>query len=129
MLLKWPAVAIGFALSIPAGALVLKHNAFPAAINLRLGTNNRLVLNPQPGTIRAFKLPVATYWTPAQAGTVKSFSPVFPEPGVYRTEPFACIVIVPTKHIDDTIAVRHPEAGSAMPIIKPELHFIPIDSK
>ena len=54
-------------------------------------------------------------------------SPVFdPKPGVYKTVPYACIVIAPGKSPDDKIAVRPAERGSAMPAIKPELHFIPL---
>lgn len=60
---------------------------------------------------------------------VKSFSPELPKPGVYRTTPFACIVIVPSNHFDDQIAVTPPENACPMPLLKPDLHFIPLDSK
>jgi len=55
------------------------------------------------------------------------------EPGIYKTEPYACIVIVPAKHLDDEIAVGAgtppTDTAPAMPMVKPELHFIPLNSK
>lgn len=50
-------------------------------------------------------------------------------PGVYRTEPYACIVVVPDKCPDDRSVVPPSERGSAMPVIKPELRFTPLRSK
>lgn len=54
---------------------------------------------------------------------------VDPKPGVYKTVPYSCIVIVPGKNPDDKIVIRPAERGSAMPGIKPELHFIPLRQK
>lgn len=50
----------------------------------------------------------------------------FPAPGVYKTEPFACIVIVPDGHLDEQMLI--PAAGpvSNMPVLKPELRFVPL---
>lgn len=58
-----------------------------------------------------------------------------PKPGVYRTEPYACIVAVPHQHLDDNciIGSTNGVAGLAgpsemnMPIIRPELRLIPWD--
>ena len=60
-----------------------------------------------------------------------------PKPGVYRTEPYASIVIVPRQHLDDNciIGSTNAFAGLAlqpdikMPIIRPELRLIPLDQK
>ena len=42
-----------------------------------------------------------------------------PIPGVYKTEPYACIVVVPDKCPDDRSMVAPAECGFAMPVIKP----------
>ena len=52
-----------------------------------------------------------------------------PTAGVYKTAPFACIVVVPGKHADDRSVLKPTEVDSAMPVIKPELRFIPVRSK
>jgi hypothetical protein len=63
-----------------------------------------------------------------RAATAKS--PGFdPKPGLYKTTPYSCIVIVPGKNPDDSMAVLPAECSSAMPVIKPELHFIPLRQK
>jgi hypothetical protein len=48
------------------------------------------------------------------------------KPGVYKTSPYTCLVLVPGPHPDDC-SVRGPgETGvESMPTIKPELKFIP----
>jgi hypothetical protein len=46
-------------------------------------------------------------------------------PGVYKTFPYSCIVVVPGPHPDDRCIVRPPSVDSSMPIIKPELQFTP----
>jgi len=57
----------------------------------------------------------------------------FPDPGIYTTTPYACVVVVPGDHLDDEIAIRpgdrSAEGGDPMPMLKPELHFIPFRSK
>ena len=46
-------------------------------------------------------------------------------PGVYETAPYSCIVVVPGPHPDDE-CVRRPRGGHySMPIVKPDLRFIP----
>jgi hypothetical protein len=54
---------------------------------------------------------------------------LLPKPGVYKTVPYACIVVVPDKCPDDRSVVALPERGSTMPVIKPELRFLPLRSK
>jgi hypothetical protein len=54
---------------------------------------------------------------------------LFPVPGgVYRTEPYSCIVVVPGPHPDDRCIVNPGSGHYSMPIIKPDLRFIPKDS-
>jgi len=62
-------------------------------------------------------------------GAIAKSSPSLPIPGAYKTAPYACIVIVPGKNPDDHSVVEPAERGSAMPVIKPELRFIPLRSK
>jgi hypothetical protein len=45
--------------------------------------------------------------------------------GIYRTFPYSCIVVVPGPHPDDKCVFPPPGGDSAMPIIRPELQFIP----
>jgi hypothetical protein len=72
-----------------------------------------------PGPFR-FNLPPET----VKAATSNSLTP-----GVYMTEPYACIVVVPGHHLDDAIAVNPTQKTAPMPVIKPELHFIPLKPK
>jgi hypothetical protein len=47
-------------------------------------------------------------------------------PGVYTTAPYSCIVVVPGPHPDDRCIVGPGGGDSSMPIIKPDLRFIPL---
>ncbi len=49
-----------------------------------------------------------------------------PAPGLYKTTPFACIVIVPEAHLDDGMAKETPDSPSDMPVLRPDLGFVPI---
>jgi hypothetical protein len=62
---------------------------------------------------------------PPPAGPISPSAPATVPPGVYRTVPYSCIVVVPGPHPDDRCIVRPPDVDSSMPIIKPELQFIP----
>ncbi len=46
-------------------------------------------------------------------------------PGVYKTEPYSCIVVVPGPHPDDRSIIDPGSGNSSMPIITPGLRFIP----
>jgi len=46
--------------------------------------------------------------------------------GVYRTAPYTCIVLVPGLHPDDRSIVSPSSGDYRMPIIQPDLHFIPL---
>ena len=48
-------------------------------------------------------------------------------PGVYKTAPYTCIILVPGPCPDDRAVVSPRGGDSSMPIIRPDLHFIPID--
>jgi len=49
-----------------------------------------------------------------------------PSPGVYKTEPYACIVVVPGPHADDRMVIgRNAGIESKMPIINPDVTFVP----
>jgi len=48
----------------------------------------------------------------------------FPGPGVYETVPYSMLVIVP-EPCDEHFVVKVDDPGSRMPIIKPNLEFIP----
>jgi len=55
-------------------------------------------------------------------------------PGVYETAPYTCIVVVPGAHPDDKMivggaAVGMNEVDPKMPIVRPELRFIPRGKK
>src|SRR5215471_6599865 len=52
-----------------------------------------------------------------------------PLPGVYKTEPYACIVIVPGGHPDDQSVIHPPDPAPNMPVLKPELRFVPLRPK
>lgn len=56
---------------------------------------------------------------------VPSTPPTIP-PGVYRTTPYSCIVVVPGPHPDDKCVVKHGPGDSPMPVVKPDLQFIPL---
>ena len=49
-----------------------------------------------------------------------------PAPGVYKTAPYTCIVVVPGPRPDDVCITRPRGGDSSMPIIKPDLRFIPL---
>lgn len=52
-------------------------------------------------------------------------SPTHLQPGVYQTHPYAMILIVPGRGIDDGILGEMPGANSRMPTIKPHVEVIP----
>jgi hypothetical protein len=47
------------------------------------------------------------------------------KPGVYKTEPFSCLVIVPGAQADDQAIIGPSEPVPPMPMIKPDLRFVP----
>src|SRR5260370_35686548 len=110
MWLKCLMVGTVFATSLLSiSAQVLTKNGRLTVTNLTPGTTNLLVLNAQAGKVRALPPAVnrgaeTNFQTAAQPGCAKGNSRDCPAPGVYKTEPFACIVLVPDKRIDEAIA-------------------------
>jgi hypothetical protein len=49
------------------------------------------------------------------------------QPGLYATAPYSCLVLVPGPHPDDraVVGTGGADADPSMPIIKPDLQFIP----
>jgi hypothetical protein len=45
---------------------------------------------------------------------------------VYKTLPYTCIVVVPGPHPDDRAIVNPSSRDYRMPIIRPDLQFIPL---
>ena len=46
-------------------------------------------------------------------------------PGVYKTAPYSCLVVVPGPLADDQCIVNPGANPSAMPMVTPELRFLP----
>jgi hypothetical protein len=47
------------------------------------------------------------------------------KPGLYKTEPFSCLVLVPSAQADGRAIVKPKEPSPPMPVVKPDLRFIP----
>jgi len=54
---------------------------------------------------------------------------LFPAPGVYKTEPFTCIVVVPSSNHDDRMVIGPANTDQQMSIIPPDLRFVPLPRK
>jgi len=67
------------------------------------------------------------YWNLRSNHIARPSAPSAIPPGVYRTFPYSCIVVVPGPHPDDLYIVNPGGGNDPMPIIKPELQFIPLD--
>jgi hypothetical protein len=65
------------------------------------------------------------YWILRSNPIVVPSTPPGLPPGVYRTVPYGCIVVVPGPLVDDKCIVNSGGGNSSMPIIKPDLQFIP----
>jgi hypothetical protein len=81
-----------------------------------IGTNRFLV-----GTNRFAPVPFST--------STNRHANDLPGPGVYRTEPFAGIVVVPGTNIDDRMIIGPLNSDEKMPILRPNLRFIPWGGK
>jgi len=51
---------------------------------------------------------------------------VVPPPGVYKTEPFKILTVVPDPTLDKEALVEPPKISEIMPILRPEMRFIPL---
>ena len=92
-------------------------NANRTAVMLKTG---RLV-----PAVRALK-PLGTN-SPALFTIVTNASP-FPKPGLYKTEPYAGIVIVPEAYLDDRALINPAQGELNMPVVQPELRFQPLNA-
>lgn len=69
---------------------------------------------------------------PLQPPIILNFNPAAPpalKPGVYKTEPFSCLILVPGAHPDDRIIIGTKGAQRGIPTFSPELRFIPWTQK
>jgi hypothetical protein len=86
--------------------------------------------NPQPATLKQFQTLEAVSMppgiTPAIVGRPRVSAAAL-EPGVYKTEPFACIVVVPGPQLDDPMIIQPPAGEFRMRTIVPDLRFIPLE--
>jgi hypothetical protein len=64
-------------------------------------------------------------WILRSNSVVVPSAPSAVPPGVYRTFPYSCIVVVPGPQLDDKCVVNPGGGHCPMPIIKPDLQFIP----
>jgi hypothetical protein len=113
-------------LAVSASAQAVTNQAPITATIAVAGQTNILMRNPRIGPKSFFATNLnAGLSAPAVDGT----SAGLPLPGVYKTQPYSCIVVVPAKQPDDRSLVKPAESGSAMPVVKPELRFIPLPPK
>jgi len=65
------------------------------------------------------------YWILRSNPIAVPSAPSATPPGVYRTFPYSCIVVVPGPQLDDKCIVNPGGGNDPMPVIKPDLQFIP----
>jgi len=63
------------------------------------------------------------------ANTARSLvnQPVKLEPGLYSTEPFACLVVVPNPKFDDRMVIKPPSGEFSILSSEPGLRFMPVN--
>jgi hypothetical protein len=126
------ALAISFQ-SVTTFAQVITNTGPIAATNLASAPNILLRLPHQRANTNLFTNPnggarVHNFTAGERPRNVNP--PSWPlAPGVYKTAPFACIVIVPGKNPDDRCVIVPGECDPRMPVVKPELRFIPLNPK
>ena len=93
---------------------------------------NNVIVIPTPSSNLLLPPLVLTPTSASKIHTLPLFDRVHPRAvsasppaGVYRTVPYSCIVVVPGPHPDDRCVVNPRGMESAMPIIRPDLSFIP----
>jgi hypothetical protein len=129
MWLKHLTIAAAFSCwLLPSSAQVIANQAPVPATVVVASQTNLLLFHPQPGNNGFLGTNLYTGLA-APALSLNRTSPKLPMPGIYKTEPYACIVLVPESQADDRSVVKPTDRGSAMPVIKPELRFIPMPGK
>ena len=113
---------------LPISAQVITNRAPVPATVLVANQTNLLLFHPQPGNNGFLATNLYTGLGVSALGSNRTL-PKLALPGVYRTEPYACIVLVPERQADDCSVVKPTDRGSAMPVIKPDLRFIPMPGK
>jgi len=100
---------------------VLNQTNVPPGLGPLLGTN----ISPQ---VRAFTAP--GFLTNRVLRLLKRQGTPL-QPGLYKTEPYTCIVAVPEQHLDERMVIG--KGGVApelkMPTLKPDLEFKPLRQK
>lgn len=98
---------------------------------LALASNRAFGIAPLPPGHRSSPPAVSptgvtnSYWNLRSNHIVMPSAPTAMPPGVYKTFPYSCIVVVPGPHPDDRCIVNPSGGNDPMPIIKPDLQFIP----
>ena len=106
---------------VPALAMPGWGNARTGVVTIPFSSSTSLL---QAGAPTTNKPQLRILINPQAARTKTPFaSPV--APGVYRTFPYTCIVVVPGPHPDDACIVKPGNVDPSMPIVKPDLQFIP----
>jgi len=130
MRLLWFILATAFASSLPS-----VQAPRPSTTNGRLIS----ITNLAGGVSRHFNLvltnagtlpPNWRLWSTNAPGKLAgSGAETFPKPGVYKTMPYTCIVVVPPACPDDRSAVKPADPGPSIPMLQPDLRFIPRSPK
>ena len=121
-------------------AILVQGHEIPVTASVISSSSSRTGQPRQPNNGPNQGVAMARFPTPHAIPARNSKKPAFPgiraqtdpevlKPGIYKTTPFTCIVIVPESHLDDGMVVRIPYCDSNMPILKPDLHFIPIQER
>jgi hypothetical protein len=106
---------------LPPVAMPWWGNAQTGTLSIPFHGSNLL---PQAGVSATNKPPLRILINPQAARTNTPFAAPVP-PGVYKTFPYTCIVVVPGPHPDDASVVKPGNVDPSMPIVKPDLQFIP----
>ena len=127
------AVALGCLGALPAAQMVLHEGPsrglampWPGNASIKVMAvpslgNKAPLLALAPARKPEFKiqtLPLSARLRPPTA------PPMIPA-GVYKTVPYSCIVVVPGPHPNDRCVINPGDVASAMPIVRPDLRFIP----
>ena len=131
MRLKWFVLTAGLVTALQPGVALagVTTNIATLVTNSSPQSAGRLAPSPQLRYPNLFESSTSTFRRPQfrfnlPAAVAKGPASNLPTPGVYTTEPYACIVVVPGRHPDDKMAVGMTDK-TPMPIIKPELRFNP----
>ena len=121
---------VAFAASLGCGAALTQviGNQAPPAASFGISGQTNLLLMPPPLGSSTLNTNLNSAWGSSALSSDRHLRSL-PKPGVYKTEPFTCIVIVPGKNADDRSLFKPAEPGSAMPVVRPELRFVPIPAK